>query len=108
MTQPNPDTPWLTRPYHRQWLRDQAEALFAFYGNRSFNPKGGFFELTATGTPIKPVNPTRGIHGTARMVHCFAIGSLLGRPGSDQVAAFALTASAVSGARSLLPSQPCA
>jgi len=81
---PNP-TPWLSRPYHRQWLRDQAEALFAYYGNRAFNPKGGFFELTATGTPIQPVNPVRGIHSTARMVHCFAIASLLGRPGSDPI-----------------------
>jgi mannose/cellobiose epimerase-like protein (N-acyl-D-glucosamine 2-epimerase family) len=78
-------TPWLSRPYHRQWLRDQAEALFEFYGNRSFNPAGGFFELTATGAPIKPNNPVRGIHSTARMVHCFAIGSLLGRPGSDPI-----------------------
>ena len=80
-----PTTPWLTRPYHRQWLRDQAESLFAFYGNRSFNPAGGFFELTATGKPIQPLNPVRGIHSTARMVHCFAIASLLGRPGSDPI-----------------------
>lgn len=85
MSESNPDSPWLNRPYHRQWLRDQAEALFAFYGNRSFNPKGGFHELTTAGAPIKPENPSRGIHGTARMVHCFAIGSLLGRPGSDQI-----------------------
>ena len=85
MPSTNHDTPWLTRPYHRQWLRDQAEALFAFYGNRSFNPAGGFFELTAAGAPVKPHNPVRGIHSTARMVHCFAIGSLLGRPGSDPI-----------------------
>ena len=31
------------------------------------------------------MNQVRGIHGTARMVHCFAIGSLLGRPGSDPI-----------------------
>ena len=80
-----PATPWLSRPGHRQWLRDRAEALFAFFANRAFNPDGGFHELTATGEPIRPDNPVRGIHGTARMVHCFAIGSLLGRPGSQPI-----------------------
>lgn len=78
-------TPWLARPYHRQWLRDQAEALFAYFGNRSVNPKGGFHDLDPTGAPLTAGNPLRGIHGTARMVHCFAIGSLLGRPGSDPI-----------------------
>ena len=82
---PSNPTPWLSRPYHRQWLRDQAEALFEFYGNRSFNPSGGFFDLDVAGKPIKPVNQVRGIHSTARMVHSFAIASLLGRPGSDPI-----------------------
>ncbi|HVY50664.1 MAG TPA: AGE family epimerase/isomerase [Devosia sp.] len=76
-------TSWLTRPYHRQWLRDQAEALFQYFATRALNPKGGFYDLTAAGEPMPLANPVRGIHGTARMVHCFAIGSLLGRPGSD-------------------------
>ncbi len=83
--------PWLSRPYHRQWLRDQAEALFDFYGNRSFNPAGGFFDLDPTGKPAKPVNQVRGIHSTARMVHCFAIASLLGRPGSDPIVDHGMT-----------------
>lgn len=81
----SPTTPWLTRPYHRHWLRDQAESLFAFYGNRSVNPNGGFYDLDVAGKPIQPLNPVRGIHGTARMVHSFAIASLLGRPGSDPI-----------------------
>ncbi|MDB5540815.1 MAG: N-acylglucosamine 2-epimerase family protein [Devosia sp.] len=77
--------PWRKRPYHRRWLMDQADALFGFFQNRSFNPRGGFFDLDVTGQPINPDNPVRGIHSTARMVHCFAIGSLLGRPGSDLI-----------------------
>ncbi|MEP0322728.1 AGE family epimerase/isomerase [Bauldia litoralis] len=76
---------WRKRPYHRQWLRDQANGLFSFFQNRSFNPAGGFFDLDVTGRPIATDNPVRGIPGTARMVHCFAIGSLLGRPGSDPI-----------------------
>jgi mannose/cellobiose epimerase-like protein (N-acyl-D-glucosamine 2-epimerase family) len=78
-------TSWLQRPYHRQWLRDEAEALFDYFAARAINPKGGFYDLTATGQPVPAANPIRGIHGTARMVHCFAIGSLLGRPGSDPI-----------------------
>jgi sulfoquinovose isomerase len=76
---------WRQRPYHRAWLMDQANRLFDFYQNRSFNPNGGFFDLDATGKPLRPYNGVRGIHSTARMTHCFAIGSLLGRPGSDLV-----------------------
>lgn len=88
---PTNPTPWLDRPYHRQWLRDQAEALFAFYGNRSVNPSGGFYDLDVAGKPIKPINQVRGIHGTARMVHSFAIASLLGRPGSDPIVDHGMT-----------------
>ena len=76
---------WLDRPAHRQWLRDQAEALFAYFETRAINPDGGFYELTPEGAPMPTDNPVRGIHGTARMVHCYAIGSLLGRPGSDPI-----------------------
>ena len=80
-----PDLPWLARPYHRAWLLEQANRLFDFYGNRSFNPAGGFFDLTPAGAPLTPHNPIRGIHATARMVHCFATASLLGRPGADPI-----------------------
>ena len=76
---------WRNRPYHRQWLLAEANKLFDFFQNRAFNPKGGFFDLDAAGQPLSPENPVRGIHSTARMVHCFAIGSLLGRPGSDAI-----------------------
>src|SRR3712207_4389236 len=74
---------WRMRPYNRQWLRDQAEALFEFFQFTSVNPRGGFFDLDERGQPIQ--GSLRQIHSTARMVHCFAIGSLLGRPGSDAV-----------------------
>ncbi|WP_374624935.1 AGE family epimerase/isomerase [Devosia sp.] len=85
MTDAAASTPWRERPYHRHWLLGQADRLFDFFQNRSVNPRGGFFELDVAGRPLNPDNPVRGIHGTARMVHCFAIGSLLGRPGSDAI-----------------------
>jgi mannose/cellobiose epimerase-like protein (N-acyl-D-glucosamine 2-epimerase family) len=78
-------SPWSERPFHRQYLMRQANNLFDFFVQASLNPKGGFFELDDDGKPLGGDNPTRQIHVTTRMVHCAAIGSLLGRPGSDEV-----------------------
>ena len=76
---------WSSRAYHRRWLLDQANGLFDFFQQRAVNPKGGFFDMDDTGKPLDAVNPVRGIHSAARMVHCFSIGSLLGRPGADEI-----------------------
>jgi sulfoquinovose isomerase len=78
-------SPWQSRPFHRQYLMRQANNLFDFFEAPSINPKGGFFELDDDGRPLSADNSTRQIHGTSRMVHCFAIGSLIGRPGSDEI-----------------------
>jgi mannose/cellobiose epimerase-like protein (N-acyl-D-glucosamine 2-epimerase family) len=76
---------WRTLPFHRQWLADQANDLFDFFQHRIMNPAGGFFDLDDTGQPIHDGNLVRQIHNTTRMVHCFAIGTLLGRPGCDAI-----------------------
>lgn len=76
---------WRQLPSHRRWLAEQANRLFDFFQYRAFNPDGGFFDLDPAGRPLDAANPVRPIHTTARMVHCFVIGSLLGRPGSDSV-----------------------
>ncbi|MCM2454138.1 AGE family epimerase/isomerase [Rhizobium sp. CG4] len=76
---------WSTLPLHRQWLLKQADELYDFFQYRAVNPKGGFFDLNASGAPLQPENPVRGIHASARMVHCFAIGHLLGRPGCGDI-----------------------
>src|SRR6478609_4927386 len=76
---------WSTRDYHRRWLLDQANGLFDFFQYRGVNPKGGFYDMDDAGNPLDAVNPVRGIHSTARMVHCFSIGALLGRPGSEGI-----------------------
>jgi mannose/cellobiose epimerase-like protein (N-acyl-D-glucosamine 2-epimerase family) len=76
---------WSTLPWHRQWLAKQAEGLFDFFQYRAINPKGGFFDLNRQGEPLVPDNPVRGIHASARMVHCFSIGHLLGRPGCGDI-----------------------
>ncbi|MBU1304594.1 MAG: AGE family epimerase/isomerase [Alphaproteobacteria bacterium] len=77
--------PWSNRPFHRQYLMAQANKLYDFFEGPSLNPKGGFFELDDDGTPLGGANPMRQIHGTTRMVHCAAIGSLIGRPGSGEL-----------------------
>jgi len=76
---------WTTLPYHRKWLVDQADRLFDFFQYRSVNPAGGFFDMDDVGAPLGGANPVRGIHASARMVHCFSIGYLLGRPGCGDV-----------------------
>ena len=76
---------WTERPFHRQYLMRQANRLFDFFQRQSINPAGGFFDLDTMGHPIDPDNALRAIHATTRMVHCFAIGSLIGRPGSDEI-----------------------
>ena len=76
---------WSARPFHRQWLMRQANNLFDFFQSASINPKGGFYDLDNAGKPLATDNATRQIHGTTRMVHCYAIGSLIGRPGSDEI-----------------------
>ncbi|WP_109442273.1 AGE family epimerase/isomerase [Devosia elaeis] len=77
--------PWQARPFHRQYLMRQANNLFDFFEAASINPRGGFYELSDEGSPLKPDNAVRQIHVTTRMIHCAVIGSLLGRPGSDEV-----------------------
>ncbi|MCA3560470.1 MAG: AGE family epimerase/isomerase [Aestuariivirga sp.] len=77
-----PDTNWTTRPWHRDWLKAQANALFDLFQHNSVNPKGGFHDLDAAGLPFGAV---RQIHSTARMVHCFAIAARLGRPGAESI-----------------------
>ncbi|WP_313612765.1 AGE family epimerase/isomerase [Agrobacterium sp.] len=76
---------WSALPLHRQWLMKQAEGLYDFFQYRAVNPKGGFFDLDPSGAPLQPNNPVRGIHASARMVHSFAIGHLLGRPGCGDI-----------------------
>ncbi|MGR6430293.1 AGE family epimerase/isomerase [Rhizobium sp. PAMB 3174] len=80
----NPEK-WKDRTYHRRWLMSQADNLFNFFEGSIINPKGGFFELNLDGSLPEGENPVRGIHVTCRMIHCFAIAHLLGRPGAWEI-----------------------
>jgi sulfoquinovose isomerase len=76
---------WVTQPRHQAWLLQQSDNLFAFYERKSINPVGGFFNLDDHGEPIPNGNEGSPIYSTARMVHCFAIAALLGRPGANVI-----------------------
>lgn len=76
---------WAKRDYHRRWLLAQAETLLDFFQYRAVNPKGGFHDLDQQGAPLVLQNPVRGIHASARMVHCYSIAYLLGRPGAGEI-----------------------
>lgn len=82
---------WNALPWHRQWLVKQAEGLFDFFQYRAVNAAGGFFDLDARGAPLQRKDPVRGIHASARMVHCFSIGHLLGRPGCGDIVDHGMT-----------------
>ncbi len=82
---------WAKRDYHRRWLLDQADGLLNFFQYRAINPKGGFYDLDTEGTPLATDNPVRSIHMSARMVHCYAIAYLLGRPGAGEVVDHGMT-----------------
>lgn len=73
---------WTDLPYHRTWLLNQASALFDFFEPESIDPRGGFFTLDDRGRAL-PGAP-RELHTATRLVHCFAIARLLGRPGAER------------------------
>jgi mannose/cellobiose epimerase-like protein (N-acyl-D-glucosamine 2-epimerase family) len=76
---------WQDRTYHRTWLKEQSDALFDFFQPALMHPKGGFVIFDRSGQPLASDQLVRQIHVTTRMVHCFAIGHLLGRPGCEAV-----------------------
>jgi mannose/cellobiose epimerase-like protein (N-acyl-D-glucosamine 2-epimerase family) len=73
--------PWRENPGHRRWLQAEADSLFAFFEPDSIDPAGGFHALGDSGRAL-PDETARPLHATTRMVHCFAIAHLLGRPGA--------------------------
>jgi sulfoquinovose isomerase len=76
-------TAWLELPEHREWLQAEAERLLAF-GTQTGLSAGGAAYLDDDGCPT----PGEPVHTwiTSRMVHVYALGHLLGIPGSRPVA----------------------
>lgn len=69
---------WLTTPAHTRWLENETDRLLSF-GWRSAAPAGGFLRQDDIGRPLP--GPAE-LWITCRMTHVYALGALLGRPGS--------------------------
>lgn len=74
---------WLASPAHHHWLQGETDRLLFFYERALIDPAGGFHWLGSDGRAI-PDRP-KYLWLTARMVHCFAIAELLGRPGAHRI-----------------------
>ena len=72
-------TAWIDRPGHRAWLRTETGRLLDFYLAAADVDGGGFWALDDSGHP-DTARPKE-LWVNARLVHCFALGSLLGHPG---------------------------
>jgi sulfoquinovose isomerase len=74
---------WIESPSHQSWLSNHANDLLAF-GRNVARPGGGAVWLDDNGQP----DDSKGLQTwiTARMVHVFGLGALLGVPGSAAIA----------------------
>jgi sulfoquinovose isomerase len=84
-------SPWTGRAHHRRWLETKADALLDQFQFTSIDPAGGFFDLDIAGQPRRDT-AIRELVTTTRVVHCFAIARMLGRPGADAIIRHGLTA----------------
>lgn len=80
--------PWPQLPAHRRWLEAECRRLLEF-GRRVGRSDGGAAYLDDRGAPMGEQGVQTWI--TARMVHVYSLGVLLGIPGSGHLARTALS-----------------
>jgi mannose/cellobiose epimerase-like protein (N-acyl-D-glucosamine 2-epimerase family) len=80
---------WLELPAHRAWAQDHVVRLLGFF-RASLDPFGRFRELDDDGRvlpmgcpPVRP--PRQQMLTVTRVVHCYALGEMLGIPGCAAV-----------------------
>ena len=81
---------WSELPTHAAWLDAERDRLLRFHELHARESAIGFAALDATGTPV--TQAPRELYSNARLVHCFAIEHLLGRPGAADLASHGLEA----------------
>lgn len=69
---------------HLAWLDELRSGLIDFYQPNVIDPAGGYFWLGNDGRPNR--EQPKGLWIAARMVHCFSLAHLFGRPGAKEVA----------------------
>lgn len=82
--------PWIDTPGHRGWLSAETSRLLGFYRSAADLGQGGFFWLNDAGAPV--TGRPKELWVNARLVHCFALGRLLGLPGCTALAEHGLNA----------------
>lgn len=85
---------WTESPLHHRWLTAESERLLVFFEGAVADERGGFSWLRADGTPDR--DRPQDLYACARLVHCFALAHLMGRPGARDLALHGM--SALSGA----------
>jgi sulfoquinovose isomerase len=75
---------WLDLPAHHRWLTAEADRLLEFHEADLDLGLVGYAPLDAAG--VRQSGADRDLYATARIVHCFAIAHLLGRPGARRIA----------------------
>lgn len=80
--------PWLSTPSHARWLEQETDRLLAF-GRGSVVPGGAFARQDDAG---RPADGPWELWIACRMTHVYALGHLLGRPGSAAVVDHGLAA----------------
>ena len=74
---------WLSSAAHHRWLESETDHLLAFARNARL-PEGGFGWLDDGGGVM--VDRPSELWVNCRMTYCFAIGTMLGRPGTGVLA----------------------
>ncbi|WP_165218672.1 AGE family epimerase/isomerase [Schaalia sp. ZJ1691] len=74
---------------HLEWLNNERTRLLDFYQPHVCHPDGGYNYLDAAGNPLP--HQGRQLWNNARMLHCFSIAHMLGRPGAREIAEHGLT-----------------
>ncbi|MFE6756793.1 AGE family epimerase/isomerase [Streptomyces sp. NPDC057684] len=85
---------WAESPLHHRWLTAESERLLAFFEGAVADERGGFSWLRSDGTADR--DRPQDLYACARLVHCFALAHLMGRPGARDLALHGM--SALSGA----------
>lgn len=80
---------WFTADGHRRWLFAEEDRLMRFHESPVRSRSFGISPLDAAGAPDNQAN--RELYATARLVHCFSLEAMLGRPGAAARAGHAIS-----------------
>ena len=81
---------WLSSPAHHRWLQGEEDRLLSFHERHALDSAVGFAPVDRSGRPDE--HGPRELYLTARMVHCFSIAHVLGRPGAQTIAEHGIAA----------------